>query len=275
MKCKNKATLAIMSVVSATIFTGCGILGLSDKEIAKYYQATDLVNAANTDFGDTYDKVIDAYFNVGIDYDSNIKLLEDYCNSGLISDDILNDCKSYKDYTDSMTENFHVDYKTNGNPKVKTESDMSDVFSMIEQLERGWIGAWMYAIPEDDMNNVLNAYYNNNLLLNFDDGTYSIVDYQTDVYGNAGGTNDFSRKLNPEVPDTVYDTDSQSQEDEYADYMDENDSNKYDKYTITGRSSFSNFIVYKVVNPRTQKSSNFTAVISNGMVVSIDGGFTD
>ena len=218
-KIKQFTIVTVAAVIVAAVLSGCG---LSDKEKAKYYQATDLINAASNDFGDTYDSLVEAYFNTAIDYDKNIEVLENAYNNGLLSEKLLNACKEYQDYTDSMVESYHVDYTTNGNPKTNTGTDMSSVFSMVEQLERGWIGSWMYAIPEGEMNNVLNAFYDNHLVLDFENGDYAIVDYQTDVYGNIGAENDTSRKLDTSIPDYAYDLSDDeylATDDEYADFL--------------------------------------------------------
>ena len=271
-KIKQFTIVTVAAVIVATVLSGCG---LSDKEKAKYYQATDLINAASNDFGDTYDSLVAAYFNTAIDYDKNIEVLENAYNNGLLSEELLNACKEYQDYTDSMVESYHVHYTTNGNPKTNTGDDMLSVFSMVEQLERGWIGSWMYAIPEGEMNNVLNAFYDNHLVLDFENGDYAIVDYQTDVYGNIGAENDTSRKLDTSIPDYAYDVSDDEYlvtDDEYADYIEEQE-NEYSEYTIISRDTFANFIVYKIVDPKTQNSSNFTVVVEDEMVVSIDGGF--
>lgn len=270
-------SIAIGLMLSATACNST-IFGLSDKQIAKYYQASDLIEAANTDYGDKYDKVIEAYFNIGLDYEKNIKELEKYFKDGLISQSLLDSCKRYEEYTSNMIGDFRIEYSTNGNPKKNMGNDMSSVFSMVEQLERGWIGAWMYAIPENEMNDVLNAYYNNNLLLDFENGSYTIVEYKTDVYGNKDSENDTSRKLG--LSDgSAYDITTDGEEeniseiDEYTEYIEENQKSKYTKYEILSKDMFANFIVYKIVNPKTQSSSNFTAVIDNGKVVEINGGF--
>lgn len=264
----------------ACILAGCGetsIFGLSDRQKAKYYQAVDLINAANVDYGDRYDRLVEAYFNISLDYDTNIRIIEEYFNNGLIDVSILESCRDYKQYSDSMIGDFRVDYSTNGNPKTNTGIDMSNVFSMIEQLERGWIGTWMYAIPEDEMSEVLNAYHDNKLLLDFENGNYTIVDYQTDVYGNLNGKNDLSRKLDLTITDDVYDNNSEQFEenDEYSEYLEENkqESCKYTKYEILSKNVFAKFIVYNIVDPKSQVSSNFTVIISDGKVVSINGGF--
>lgn len=270
-------SIAISLLLSATACNS-NIFGLSDKQIAKYYQASDLIEAANIDYGDKYDKVIEAYFNISLDYEKNIKELEKYFKDGLISQSLLDSCKRYEEYTSSMVVDFRIEYSTNGNPKKNMGNDMSSVFSMVEQLERGWIGAWMYAIPENEMNDVLNAYYSNNLLLDFENGSYTIVEYKTDVYGNKDSENDTSRKLS--LSDgSAYDITTDGEEeniseiDEYTEYIEENQKSKYTKYEILSKDMFANFIVYKIVNPKTQSSSNFTAVIDNGKVVEINGGF--
>ena len=263
-----------LAILSLALTTGCSSpFGLSDKEKSKYYQATDMLKAAESDFGDTYDKVVDAYFNISIEPEKGLKALEEYKESGLISEELVEECKSYFEYTDSMIGDFQVEYSTNGNPKTNYGSDMSSVFSMIEQLERGWIGAWMYAIPEDDMRNVLTAYVDNNLILDFENGTYQIVDYKTDVYGNIDKENDLSRKLDSSVNLDAHDI-VEGVEEEYA----EDDSDiqqEVDRYTIVSKDTFSNQIVYKIIEPRAQTESNFTVIIDNGKVVEIDGAFSN
>lgn len=285
--------IGALSIAMIVGLTGCSLGGLSDKEKAKYYRATDLVNSANVDYGNTYDKVIVAYFNSGLNPDKYLADMEGYVKEGLVSQELYDSCKSYSDYQNSMVDDTKVEYHTNGNPKTLSTFDPSTVFTMIEQLERGWIGKWMYAIPENDMNNVLRAYKNNNLLLDFENGTYQIVDYKTDVYGNVDGENDMSRGLDtsidPNSSEPLYNSgndgslaiDSEIVESfttpESAEGADETDDSgevkNVTEYTIVKRDAFAGFIVYRMIEPKTQSQGNFTAVIENGMVVSIDGTF--
>ena len=190
-----------------------------------------------------------------------------------------------------MDEDPYVYYTTNGNPKVLMDFGL-DSLSLIEQLERGWIGHWMYAIPDDAMKDVLRAYKSNNLLLDFDNGNYQIVDYKTDVYGNADGENDLSRTIDysdmlPEYnnepvllgdetvnPDGMTPETAEQDPGLYGeDIHDENEYPEVSEYTIARKDGFANFIVYRVIEPNTQKQGNFTVVIEDGTVVSIDGTF--
>ena len=179
----RKGIAVTVAAVTLLTFTSCGSLGISDKEKAKYYKATDLIKSANVDYGNTYDKVVVAYFNSAIDPDKYLADLQNYVTEGLVSQEIYDECSQYKEYQESMDEDPYVYYTTNGNPKTLMNFGL-DSLSLIEQLERGWIGHWMYAIPDDAMKDVLRAYKSNNLLLDFDNGNYQIVDYKTDVYGN-------------------------------------------------------------------------------------------
>ena len=152
----------------------------------------------------------------------------------------------------------------------------------------------MYAIPEDDMRNVIIAYYNNNLLLNFETGDYEIVDYKTDVYGNAGGENDRSRKLSTEIDldasdhidldDGTFMTSEEKERQEQleaenntnmaGETVTSDDATTYDDYTILSRNTFNNFIVYKIANPYSDSVGTFTVVLNdNEQVVGIDGSF--
>lgn len=288
---KSKHAGIIVVALALTLsLAGCGIGGLSDKEKAKYYRATDLVNSANVDYGNTYDKVITAYFNSALNPDKYLADMEEYVQDGLMSQELYDSCKNYSDYQNNMVDDTKVEYHTNGNPKTLSTFDPSTIFTMIEQLERGWIGKWMYAIPEDDMNNVLTAYKNNNLLLDFENGTYQIVDYKTDVYGNVDGENDMSRGLDtsidPESSEPLYNSGNDGSivideelansfmTPESADESDSSDTVKnVNEYTIARKDAFAGFIVYRIIDPKTQNQGNFTAVIEDGMVVSIDGTF--
>lgn len=275
---KNSLVMAIaVSMVAATMFTGCSSpFGISDKEKAKYYQSKDLLDASKIDYGNTFDKVVYAYFNLNIDFDKYIKELESYKDEGILTESLYTEFVEYGEYLNSMVGDTYVYYTTNGNPKTYMENDMSNVFTMIEQLERGWIGHWMYAIPDDDMQNVMEAYASNNLLLNFDDGTYQIVDYNTDVYGNTSGKNDMTRKLdqtvNPDATGIIEGDDGVDEE--YQEYMDEKAEEQSNMYEIVSKNAFANYIVYRVEEPKNHTQNNFTAVIEDGKVVSIDGNFS-
>ena len=266
-----------VSMVAATMFTGCSSLfSISDKEKAKYYQSKDLLDASKIDYGNTFDKVVYAYFNLNIDFDKYIKELESYKDEGILTESLYTEFVEYGEYLNSMVGDTYVYYTTNGNPKTYMENDMSSVFTMIEQLERGWIGHWMYAIPDDDMQNVMEAYASNNLLLNFDNGTYQIVDYNTDVYGNTSGKNDMTRKLdqtvNPDATGIIEGDDGVDEE--YQEYMDEKAEEQSNMYEIVSKNAFANYIVYRVEEPKNHTQNNFTAVIEDGKVVSIDGNFS-
>lgn len=288
----KKGIAVTVAAVALLTFTSCGSLGISDKEKAKYYKATDLIESANINYGNTYDKVVVAYFNSAIDPDKYLADLQSYVNEGLVSQEIYDECSQYKEYQEAMDEDPYVYYTTNGNPKTLMDFGL-DSLSLIEQLERGWIGHWMYAIPDDAMKDVLRAYKSNNLLLDFDNGNYQIVDYKTDVYGNADGENDLSRTIDsndilpeyndePEVigdetvdPSELY-TPETAEQDPGLYGEDIHDENKYpevSEYTIARKDGFANFIVYRVIEPNTQKQGNFTVVIEDGTVVSIDGTF--
>lgn len=287
----RKGIAVTVAAVTLLTFTSCGSLGISDKEKAKYYKATDLIESANVDYGNTYDKVVVAYFNSAIDPDKYLADLQNYVTEGLVSQEIYDECSQYKEYQESMDEDPYVYYTTNGNPKTLMEFGL-DGLSLIEQLERGWIGHWMYAIPDDAMKDVLRAYKSNNLLLDFDNGNYQIVDYKTDVYGNADGENDLSRTIDysdmlPEynnepvlLGDETVNADGMTPETAKQDpglygedIHDENEYPKVTEYTIARKDGFANFIVYRVIEPNTQKQGNFTVVIEDGTVVSIDGTF--
>lgn len=287
----RKGIAVTVAAVTLLAFTSCGSLGISDKEKAKYYKATDLIESANVDYGNTYDKVVVAYFNSAIDPDKYLADLQNYVTEGLVSQEIYDECSQYKEYQESMDEDPYVYYTTNGNPKVLMNFGLDDL-SLIEQLERGWIGHWMYAIPDDAMKDVLRAYKSNNLLLDFDNGNYQIVDYKTDVYGNADGENDLSRTIDysdmlPEYnnepvllgdetvnPDGMTPETAEQDPGFYGeDIHDENEYPEVSEYTIARKDGFANFIVYRVIEPNTQKQGNFTVVIEDGTVVSIDGTF--
>lgn len=287
----RKGIAVTVAAVTLLTFTSCGSLGISDKEKAKYYKATDLIESANVDYGNTYDKVVVAYFNSAIDPDKYLADLQNYVTEGLVSQEIYDECSQYKEYQESMDEDPYVYYTTNGNPKTLMEFGLGSL-SLIEQLERGWIGHWMYAIPDDAMKDVLRAYKSNNLLLDFDNGNYQIVDYKTDVYGNADGENDLSRTIDysdmlPEYnnepvllgdetvnPDGMTPETAEQDPGLYGeDIHDENEYPDVSEYTIARKDGFANFIVYRVIEPNTQKQGNFTVVIEDGTVVSIDGTF--
>lgn len=288
----RKGIAVTVAAVTLLTFTSCGSLGISDKERAKYYKATDLIESANVDYGNTYDKVVVAYFNSAIDPDKYLADLQNYVTEGLVSQEIYDECSQYKEYQESMDEDPYVYYTTNGNPKTLMNFGL-DSLSLIEQLERGWIGHWMYAIPDDAMKDVLRAYKSNNLLLDFDNGNYQIVDYKTDVYGNADGENDLSRTIDysdmlPEYnnepvllgdetvdPSEMYTPETAEQDPGLygEDIHDENEYPEVSEYTIARKDGFANFIVYRVIEPNTQKQGNFTVVIEDGTVVSIDGTF--
>ena len=287
----RKGITVTVAAVTLLTFTSCGSLGISDKERAKYYKATDLIESANVDYGNTYDKVVVAYFNSAIDPDKYLADLQNYVTEGLVSQEIYDECSQYKEYQESMDEDPYVYYTTNGNPKTLMNFGL-DSLSLIEQLERGWIGHWMYAIPDDAMKDVLRAYKSNNLLLDFDNGNYQIVDYKTDVYGNADGENDLSRTIDysdmlPEYnnepvllgdetvnPDGMTPETAEQDSGLYGeDIHDENEYPEVSEYTIARKDGFANFIVYRVIEPNTQKQGNFTVVIEDETEESIDGTF--
>lgn len=296
--------MAIASVMTLTLMslTGCGA-SLTNKEKSKFYQAKDFLESSSKDEGTKYDDVVLAYFKINNEPDDAMRAINNGATAGLVSDQFKETCeqaaeynKSMQDYEDSgnMVEIPQVYYSTNGNPKTYTEVDLSSSFSLIEQIERGFIGQWMYAIPEDDMRNVIIAYYNNNLLLNFETGDYEIVDYKTDVYGNAGGENDRSRKLSTEIDldasdhidldDGTFMTSEEKERQEQLEAEDNtnmagetvtsDDATTYDDYTILSRNTFNNFVVYKIANPYSDSVGTFTVVLNdNEQVVGIDGSF--
>lgn len=282
---RNKALKGLTICGVLMILTSCGSLGISDKDKAKYYRATDLIESANVDYGNIYDKVVVAYFNSAIDPDKYLSDMQEYVNEGLVSQDIYNECNGYREYQESMDEDPYVYYTTNGNPKKLMDFGLNSL-SLIEQLERGWIGNWMFAIPENDMKNVLRAYKDNSLLLDFENGTYQIVDYKTDVYGNIDGENDLSRTIDesemlPEFndePEVIGDFSTAESADEPIDQETTEDTQEdtqenVTEYTILRKDAFANFLVYRIIEPNGQKTGNFTVVIEDGMVVSIDGTF--
>ena len=293
------------SIVLMLSLAGCSSLGkpLTNKEKSKFYQAKDFLESSSKDEGTKYDDVVLAYFKIDNEPDDAMQAINNGVTAGLVSEQFKERCnqaieynKARQEYIDSGNEIEipQVYYSTNGNSKRYIENKLPDTMSLVERLERGFIGQWMYAIPEDDMQNVISAYYNNNLLLNFETGDYEIVDYKTDVYGNAGGENDRSRKLSSEVDtdasdhidldDGTFMTSEEKERQEQLEAEDNtnmagetvtsDDATTYDDYTILSRNTFNNFIVYKVANPYSDSVGTFTVVLNdNEQVVGIDGSF--
>lgn len=293
------------SIVLMLSLAGCSTLGkpLTNKEKSKFYQAKDFLEASSKDEGTKYDDIVLAYFKIDNDSDDAMQAINNGVTAGLVSEQFKERCeqaieynKARQEYIDSGNEIEipQVYYSTNGNSKRYIENELPDTMSLVERLERGFIGQWMYAIPEDDMQNVISAYYNNNLLLNFETGDYEIVDYKTDVYGNAGGENDTSRKLSSEVDidasdhidldDGTFMTSEEKERQEQLEAEDNtnmagetvtsDDATTYDDYTILSRNTFNNFIVYKIANPYSDSVGTFTVVLNdNEQVVGIDGSF--
>lgn len=300
---KNAAL--VISAIMMTSLVGCSASGkpLTNKEKSKFYQAKDFLESSSKDEGTKYDDVVLAYFKIDNDSDNAIQAIYNGVTAGLVSEQFKENCEQAVEYNKAMQEYSdngdtweipHVYYSTNGNPKTYTEVDLSNSFSLIEQIERGFIGQWMYAIPEDDMQNVISAYYNNNLLLNFETGDYQIVDYKTDVYGNIDGQNDTSRKLSTEIDldasdhidsdDGTFMTSEEKERQEQLEAEDNTnmagetvtseDTTTYDDYTILSRNTFNNFIVYKIANPYSDSVGTFTVVLNDEeQVVGIDGSF--
>lgn len=293
------------SIVLMLSLAGCSTLGkpLTNKEKSKFYQAKDFLESSSKDEGTKYDDVVLAYFKIDNEPDDAMQAINNGVTAGLVSEQFKERCeqaieynKARQEYIDSGNEIEipQVYYSTNGNSKRYLENKLPDTMSLVERLERGFIGQWMYAIPEDDMRNVIIAYYNNNLLLNFETGDYEIVDYKTDVYGNAGGENDTSRKLSSEVDidasdhidldDGTFMTSEEKERQEQLEAEDNtnmagetvtsDDATTYDDYTILSRNTFNNFIVYKIANPYSDSVGTFTVVLNdNEQVVGIDGSF--
>lgn len=293
------------SIVLMLSLAGCSTLDkpLTNKEKSKFYQAKDFLEASSKDEGTKYDDVVLAYFKIDNDSDKAMQAINNGVTAGLVSEQFKERCeqaieynKARQEYIDSGNEIEipQVYYSTNGNSKRYIENELPDTMSLVERLERGFIGQWMYAIPEDDMQNVISAYYNNNLLLNFETGDYEIVDYKTDVYGNAGGENDTSRKLSSEVDidasdhidldDGTFMTSEEKERQEQLEAEDNtnmagetvtsDDATTYDDYTILSRNTFNNFIVYKIANPYSDSVGTFTVILNdNEQVVGIDGSF--
>lgn len=276
---------------------------MTNKEKSKFYQAKDFLESSSKDEGTKYDDVVLAYFKIDNEPDDAIQAINNGVTAGLVSEQFKERCEQAIDYNKARQEYIdsgneieipQVYYSTNGNSKRYIENELPDTMSLVERLERGFIGQWMYAIPEDDMQNVISAYYNNNLLLNFETGDYEIVDYKTDVYGNAGGENDTSRKLSSEVDidasdhidldDGTFMTSEEKERQEQLEAEDNtnmagetvtsDDATTYDDYTILSRNTFNNFVVYKIANPYSDSVGTFTVVLNdNEQVVGIDGSF--
>ena len=305
MKKSVNRMIYFASIVLMLSLAGCSSLGkpLTNKEKSKFYQAKDFLESSSKDEGTKYDDVVLAYFKIDNEPDDAMQAINNGVTAGLVSEQFKERCnqaieynKARQEYIDSGNEIEipQVYYSTNGNSKRYIENKLPDTMSLVERLERGFIGQWMYAIPEDDMQNVISAYYNNNLLLNFETGDYEIVDYKTDVYGNAGGENDRSRKLSSEVDtdasdhidldDGTFMTSEEKERQEQLEAEDNtnmagetvtsDDATTYDDYTILSRNTFNNFIVYKVANPYSDSVGTFTVVLNdNEQVVGIDGSF--
>lgn len=293
------------SFVLMLSLVGCSSSGkpLTNKEKSKFYQAKDFLETSSKDEGTKYDDVVLAYFKIDNDSDNAIQAIYNGVTAGLVSEQFKERCeqaieynKARQEYIDSGNEIEipQVYYSTNGNSKKYIENELPDTMSLVERLERGFIGQWMYAIPEDDMQNVISAYYNNNLLLNFETGDYEIVDYKTDVYGNVDGQNDTSRKLSTEIDldasdhadldDGTFMTSEEKERQEQLEAEDNtnmagetvtsDDATTYDDYTILSRNTFNNFIVYKIANPYSDSVGTFTVVLNDEeQVVGIDGSF--
>lgn len=293
------------SIVLMLSLSGCSTSGksLTNKEKSKFYQAKDFLEASSKDEGTKYDDVVLAYFKIDNDSDNAIQAIYNGVTAGLVSEQFKERCeqaieynKARQEYIDSGNEIEipQVYYSTNGNSKRYIENELPDTMSLVERLERGFIGQWMYAIPEDDMQNVISAYYNNNLLLNFETGDYEIVDYKTDVYGNIDGQNDTSRKLSTEIDldasdhvdldDGTFMTSEEKERQEQLEAEDNTnmagetvtseDATTYDDYTILSRNTFNNFVVYKIANPYSDSVGTFTVVLNDEeQVVGIDGSF--
>ena len=293
------------SIVLMLSLAGCSTSGklLTNKEKSKFYQAKDFLESSSKDEGTKYDDVVLAYFKIDNEPDDAIQAINNGVTAGLVSEQFKERCnqaieynKARQEYIDSGNEIEipQVYYSTNGNSKRYLENKLPDTMSLVERLERGFIGQWMYAIPEDDMQNVISAYYNNNLLLNFETGDYEIVDYKTDVYGNIDGQNDTSRKLSAEIDldasdhvdldDGTFMTSEEKERQEQLEAEDNtnmagedvssDDATTYDDYTILSRNTFNNFVVYKIANPYSDSVGTFTVVLNdNEQVVGIDGSF--
>lgn len=305
MKKSVNRMIYFASIVLMLSLTGCSSSGkpLTNKEKSKFYQAKDFLESSSKDEGTKYDDVVLAYFKIDNEPDDAIQAINNGVTAGLVSEQFKERCEQAIDYNKARQEYIdsgneieipQVYYSTNGNSKRYLENKLPDTMSLVERLERGFIGQWMYAIPEDDMQNVISAYYNNNLLLNFETGDYEIVDYKTDVYGNIDGQNDTSRKLSSEVDIDASDhidlddgTFMTSEEKERQEQLEAEDNTNmagedvssenattYDDYTILSRNTFNNFIVYKIANPYSDSVGTFTVVLNdNEQVVGIDGSF--
>ena len=280
MKKSVNRVIYFASVVLMLSLVGCSSSGkpLTNKEKSKFYQAKDFLETSSKDEGTKYDDVVLAYFKIDNDSDNAIQAIYNGVTAGLVSEQFKERCeqaieynKARQEYIDSGNEIEipQVYYSTNGNSKKYIENELPDTMSLVERLERGFIGQWMYAIPEDAMQNVISAYYNNNLLLNFETGDYEIVDYKTDVYGNVDGQNDTSRKLSTEIDldasdhvdldDGTFMTSEEKERQEQLEVEDNtnmagetvtsDDATTYDDYTILSRNTFNNFIAYKIANP--------------------------
>lgn len=305
MKKSVNRMIYFASFVLMLSLVGCSSSGkpLTNKEKSKFYQAKDFLETSSKDEGTKYDDVVLAYFKIDNDSDNAIQAIYNGVTAGLVSEQFKERCeqaieynKARQEYIDSGNEIEipQVYYSTNGNSKKYIENELPDTMSLVERLERGFIGQWMYAIPEDDMQNVISAYYNNNLLLNFETGDYEIVDYKTDVYGNVDGQNDTSRKLSTEIDldasdhvdldDEIFMTSEEKERQEQLEAEDttnmagetvtSDDATTYDDYTILSRNTFNNFIVYKIANPYSDSVGTFTVVLNDEeQVVGIDGSF--
>lgn len=305
MKKSVNRMIYFASIVLMLSLAGCSTSGkpLTNKEKSKFYQAKDFLESSSKDEGTKYDDVVLAYFKIDNDSDNAIQAINNGVTAGLVSEQFKERCnqaieynKARQEYIDSGNEIEipQVYYSTNGNSKRYLENKLPDTMSLVERLERGFIGQWMYAIPEDDMQNVISAYYNNNLLLNFETGDYEIVDYKTDVYGNIDGQNDTSRKLSAEIDldasdhvdldDGTFMTSEEKEREEQLEAEDNTNmagedissenATTYDDYTILSRNTFNNFIVYKIANPYSDSVGTFTVVLNdNEQVVGIDGSF--
>ena len=305
MKKSVNRMIYFASIVLMLSLAGCSTSGklLTNKEKSKFYQAKDFLESSSKDEGTKYDDVVLAYFKIDNEPDDAIQAINNGVTAGLVSEQFKERCnqaieynKARQEYIDSGNEIEipQVYYSTNGNSKRYLENKLPDTMSLVERLERGFIGQWMYAIPEDDMQNVISAYYNNNLLLNFETGDYEIVDYKTDVYGNIDGQNDTSRKLSAEIDldasdhvdldDGTFMTSEEKERQEQLEAEDNtnmagedvssDDATTYDDYTILSRNTFNNFVVYKIANPYSDSVGTFTVVLNdNEQVVGIDGSF--
>lgn len=303
MTSKNTASMTVSIALSVAMITGivsltgCGSIRTKEDE-AKLTVANAFLNQENTiieselDSGN-YDRLLELILNRWEysvdDFKSEIEqyshLISPELKMSYINDVIYVEQRLEENTNDNGLDSGLEDYNNKiGFEGVVVEKeyeadpsnqDAWDSLSERDRLSNKVIGYWVNAIPNDAVESVLDAYDNNHLILNKQDGTYQIVENTVDIAGNPIGDNSDILGDTNLADDALGDTnlDSMGNLDdsqwEYDETRGEPEAVPY--YRVMKKNVYHDHIVYTC--SYNQSVYKYTLEIKDGIVVEVGGKF--